>query len=67
MAARQNNFLASLRDRTGTSVVDFPQGGQGQRLRLTVREPSMKGGWRDAPLAFRDLAVINMHDINYGR
>ena len=45
----------------------FSQGGQGQRVQLTVREPSIKGGWRDAPLAFRDLAVSNMHDINYGR
>ena len=39
----------------------FPQGGQGKRVWLTVREPSMKAGWRDAPLALRDLAVSNIH------
>ena len=97
MAARQNNFLASLRewnqDFSGgcsakyplyyqlwlrhqlnslfiaiTTVQDcspiFPQGGQGIRVWL-VREPFMKAGWRDAPLALRDLALSNMpHSLN---
>ena len=32
-------------------------------MRLTtVREPSMKVGWRDAPLALRDVALSNMHN-----
>ena len=50
---------------TITTVQDcspiFPQGGQGKRVWLTVRDPSMKAGWQDAPLALRDLAVSNMH------
>ena len=27
----------------------------------------MEAGWRDAPLVLQDLAVSNLHDINYGR
>ena len=41
----------------------FPQGGQGKRVWLTVREPSMKAGWRDAPLALWDSVVSNIHGI----
>ena len=40
----------------------FPQGGQGKRVWLTVREPSMKAGWWDAPLALRDSVVSNVLD-----
>ena len=39
-----------------------PQGGQGKRVWLTVREPSMKAGWWDAPLALRDSVVSNVLD-----
>ena len=32
---------------------------------LTVREPSMKAGWRDAPLALRDSLVSNTQDVQF--
>ena len=54
--------MPSPRSRTCSLI--FPQGGQGKRLWLTVWEPSMKAGWRDALIALRDSVVSNIHFID---
>ena len=40
----------------------IPQGGQDRRVWLIARQLTMNAGWWDAPLAFWDLAVSNLHN-----
>ena len=45
----------------------YPLGGHCRHVWQIVMQLPMKAGWRDASLALQDLAMSNLHDVNYGR